>query len=175
MLHIEPINRLIEEKWERFAKHMFVFNFIVYVIYLIIFTAVSYHREEGKDHSDNQVSIHYSPETWEFWSSCCSFSIIYLFPGKFAHWLFQLKCLIQTAALNVPLCMLTVNVSLFNANVSSLLFSFSHFKSFSFSLHSVIEKIEKATWFRPDTSSLSLEHYTYSLEEYVSVVCTLLV
>uniref|UniRef100_A0A673LTH5 Transient receptor potential cation channel subfamily V member 1-like n=1 Tax=Sinocyclocheilus rhinocerous TaxID=307959 RepID=A0A673LTH5_9TELE len=49
MLHIEPFNRLIEEKWERFAKRMFLFNFIVYVIYLFILTAVAYHREEGKD------------------------------------------------------------------------------------------------------------------------------
>uniref|UniRef100_A0A671RJ53 Transient receptor potential cation channel subfamily V member 1-like n=1 Tax=Sinocyclocheilus anshuiensis TaxID=1608454 RepID=A0A671RJ53_9TELE len=48
MLHIEPFNRLIEEKWERFAKRMFLFNFIVYVIYLFIFTAVAYHRESLK-------------------------------------------------------------------------------------------------------------------------------
>ncbi len=31
MLNIEPFNRLIEEKWERFAKRMFMFNFIVYL------------------------------------------------------------------------------------------------------------------------------------------------
>uniref|UniRef100_A0A671LUD6 Transient receptor potential cation channel, subfamily V, member 1 n=1 Tax=Sinocyclocheilus anshuiensis TaxID=1608454 RepID=A0A671LUD6_9TELE len=55
MLNIEPFNRLIEEKWERFAKRMFWFNFIVYVVYLFIFTAVAFHREEGKDFSNNQV------------------------------------------------------------------------------------------------------------------------
>uniref|UniRef100_A0A671LVJ6 Transient receptor potential cation channel, subfamily V, member 1 n=2 Tax=Sinocyclocheilus TaxID=75365 RepID=A0A671LVJ6_9TELE len=54
MLNIEPFNRLIEEKWERFAKRMFWFNFIVYVVYLFIFTAVAFHREEGKDFSNNQ-------------------------------------------------------------------------------------------------------------------------
>uniref|UniRef100_A0A672RK64 Transient receptor potential cation channel subfamily V member 1-like n=1 Tax=Sinocyclocheilus grahami TaxID=75366 RepID=A0A672RK64_SINGR len=54
MLNIEPFNRLIEEKWERFAQRMFWFNFIVYVIYLLIFTAVAFHREEGKDFSNNQ-------------------------------------------------------------------------------------------------------------------------
>ncbi|XP_073697546.1 transient receptor potential cation channel subfamily V member 1-like [Garra rufa] len=54
MLHIEPFNKLIEEKWERFAKRMFLFNFIVYVIYLFILTAVAYHREAGKDFSNNQ-------------------------------------------------------------------------------------------------------------------------
>uniref|UniRef100_A0A671RJ05 Transient receptor potential cation channel subfamily V member 1-like n=1 Tax=Sinocyclocheilus anshuiensis TaxID=1608454 RepID=A0A671RJ05_9TELE len=53
MLHIEPFNRLIEEKWERFAKRMFLFNFIVYVIYLFILTAVAYHREAGKDFNNN--------------------------------------------------------------------------------------------------------------------------
>uniref|UniRef100_A0A8C1IXC3 Transient receptor potential cation channel, subfamily V, member 1 n=1 Tax=Cyprinus carpio TaxID=7962 RepID=A0A8C1IXC3_CYPCA len=57
MLNIEPFNRLIEEKWERFAKPMFLFNFIIYVIYLFILTAVAYHRKEGKDLSNNQVGI----------------------------------------------------------------------------------------------------------------------
>uniref|UniRef100_A0A8C2BZZ5 Transient receptor potential cation channel, subfamily V, member 1 n=1 Tax=Cyprinus carpio TaxID=7962 RepID=A0A8C2BZZ5_CYPCA len=55
MLNIEPFNRLIEEKWERFAKRMFMFNFIVYVIYLFILTAVAYHREAGKDFNNSQV------------------------------------------------------------------------------------------------------------------------
>ncbi|XP_048044280.1 transient receptor potential cation channel subfamily V member 1-like [Megalobrama amblycephala] len=56
MLHIEPVNRLLEEKWDRFAKRMFMFNFIVYIIYLFIFTAVAYHHEEGKEknNSNNQ-------------------------------------------------------------------------------------------------------------------------
>uniref|UniRef100_A0A8C2G4I3 Transient receptor potential cation channel, subfamily V, member 1 n=1 Tax=Cyprinus carpio TaxID=7962 RepID=A0A8C2G4I3_CYPCA len=57
MLNIEPFNRLIEEKWERFAKRMFMFNFIVYVIYLFILTAVAYHREAGKDFNNSQVVI----------------------------------------------------------------------------------------------------------------------
>ncbi|KAL0193002.1 hypothetical protein M9458_011298, partial [Cirrhinus mrigala] len=58
MLHIEPFNRLIEEKWDRFAKRMFLLNFIVYVIYLFILTAVAYHREAGKVLSNDQVDIH---------------------------------------------------------------------------------------------------------------------
>uniref|UniRef100_A0A8C1IXN0 Transient receptor potential cation channel, subfamily V, member 1 n=1 Tax=Cyprinus carpio TaxID=7962 RepID=A0A8C1IXN0_CYPCA len=55
MLNIEPFNRLIEEKWERFAKRMFLFNFIIYVIYLFILTAVAYHREEEKVLRNNQT------------------------------------------------------------------------------------------------------------------------
>ncbi|MCJ8748549.1 hypothetical protein PDJAM_G00166080 [Pangasius djambal] len=47
MLQIEPLNKLLEDKWNRFAKWIFLFKFIVYFIYLIIFTAGSYHREEG--------------------------------------------------------------------------------------------------------------------------------
>ncbi|XP_052412859.1 transient receptor potential cation channel subfamily V member 1 isoform X1 [Carassius gibelio] len=54
MLRIEPFNRLIEEKWQRFAKRMFMFNFIVYVIYLFIFTAVAFNREAGKDINNSQ-------------------------------------------------------------------------------------------------------------------------
>lgn len=55
MLHIEPVNRLLEEKWDRFAKQMFMFNFIVYAIYLFIFTAVAYHGEEKRNDNDNKV------------------------------------------------------------------------------------------------------------------------
>ncbi|KAG1937300.1 transient receptor potential cation channel subfamily V [Pimephales promelas] len=54
MLHIEPLNRLLEEKWDRFAQWMFMFKFIVYIIYLSIFTAVAYNREEGIDLSNNE-------------------------------------------------------------------------------------------------------------------------
>ncbi|XP_043094241.1 transient receptor potential cation channel subfamily V member 1-like [Puntigrus tetrazona] len=56
MLNIEPFNRLTEEKWERFAKQMFLFSFIVYVIYLFIFTAVAYHREMGNDFNSTESS-----------------------------------------------------------------------------------------------------------------------
>ncbi|XP_005165384.2 transient receptor potential cation channel subfamily V member 1 isoform X1 [Danio rerio] len=52
MLQIEPLNRLIEEKWDRFAHRMFLFNFIVYVIYLFIFTASAFYHEEGKDYAN---------------------------------------------------------------------------------------------------------------------------
>ncbi|RXN23534.1 transient receptor potential cation channel subfamily V member 1-like protein [Labeo rohita] len=57
MLQIEPFNKLIEEKWERFVKRMFLFNFIVYVIYLFILTAVAYHREAGKVLSNSKGTL----------------------------------------------------------------------------------------------------------------------
>ncbi|KAI7812786.1 transient receptor potential cation channel subfamily V member 1 [Triplophysa rosa] len=47
MLHIEPLNKLLEEKWDRFAQWIFFFNFIFYLAYLVIFTTVSYYRQEG--------------------------------------------------------------------------------------------------------------------------------
>ncbi|KAK3527226.1 hypothetical protein QTP86_014652 [Hemibagrus guttatus] len=47
MLQIEPLNKLLDDKWSRFAHRIFLFKFIVYLIYLAIFTTVSYHREEG--------------------------------------------------------------------------------------------------------------------------------
>ncbi|KAK2816288.1 hypothetical protein Q7C36_022559 [Tachysurus vachellii] len=48
MIQIEPLNKLLDDKWNRFAHRIFLFKFIVYVIYLFIFTIVSYHREEGE-------------------------------------------------------------------------------------------------------------------------------
>uniref|UniRef100_A0A8C1BSF5 Transient receptor potential cation channel, subfamily V, member 1 n=1 Tax=Cyprinus carpio carpio TaxID=630221 RepID=A0A8C1BSF5_CYPCA len=66
MLNIEPFNRLIEEKWERFAKRMFMFNFIVYVIYLFILTAVAYHREAGKDFNNSQPPFRYKNNSQDY-------------------------------------------------------------------------------------------------------------
>ncbi|KAF7688618.1 transient receptor potential cation channel subfamily V member 1-like [Silurus meridionalis] len=48
MLQIEPLNKLLEDKWNRFAHRIFLFKFIAYLVYLTIFTIVCYYREEGK-------------------------------------------------------------------------------------------------------------------------------
>ena len=48
MLQIEPLNRLLEEKWERFAARIFFCNFLVYIFYVGVFTFISYNRREGK-------------------------------------------------------------------------------------------------------------------------------
>ncbi|XP_039987251.1 transient receptor potential cation channel subfamily V member 1-like [Xiphias gladius] len=48
MLQIEPLRSLLEDKWERFASKLFLMNFLVYLIYLIIFTAVAVYRKEGQ-------------------------------------------------------------------------------------------------------------------------------
>ncbi|KAI1902898.1 hypothetical protein AGOR_G00021050 [Albula goreensis] len=47
MLDVEPLHKLLEEKWNGYAKWMFHFNFFVYLAYLIIFTLVSYNRRAG--------------------------------------------------------------------------------------------------------------------------------
>ncbi|XP_076606350.1 transient receptor potential cation channel subfamily V member 1 [Chaetodon auriga] len=47
MLQTEPLNRLLESKWKMFGGHMFFFNFLVYLLYLIIFTAVAYNKQDG--------------------------------------------------------------------------------------------------------------------------------
>ncbi|KAM7398417.1 hypothetical protein PAMA_006366 [Pampus argenteus] len=48
MLQTEPLSRLLEEKWRMFAGRMFFFNFLVYLLYLIIFTLVAYNKQDGK-------------------------------------------------------------------------------------------------------------------------------
>ncbi|KAM7374740.1 hypothetical protein PAMP_007381 [Pampus punctatissimus] len=48
MLQTEPLSRLLEEKWRMFACRMFSFNFLVYFLYLIIFTLVAYNKKDGK-------------------------------------------------------------------------------------------------------------------------------
>ncbi|XP_076131150.1 transient receptor potential cation channel subfamily V member 1-like [Alosa pseudoharengus] len=42
MLQVEPLNGLLEEKWRRFAHPIFLFRLMVYLIYLSIFSIVTY-------------------------------------------------------------------------------------------------------------------------------------
>lgn len=47
MLLVEPLNRLLQDKWDRFVKRIFYFNFFVYSVYMVIFTCAAYHRPVG--------------------------------------------------------------------------------------------------------------------------------
>ncbi|XP_048091760.1 transient receptor potential cation channel subfamily V member 1 [Alosa alosa] len=49
MLQVEPLSQLLEEKWRRFAHPIFLFTFVVYLIYLSVFTTVAYFRKDGSD------------------------------------------------------------------------------------------------------------------------------
>lgn len=42
MLQVEPLNRLLDEKWDRFAYRIFLLKFLLYLVYLCVFTTVAY-------------------------------------------------------------------------------------------------------------------------------------
>uniref|UniRef100_A0A8C3HV17 Transient receptor potential cation channel subfamily V member 1 n=1 Tax=Chrysemys picta bellii TaxID=8478 RepID=A0A8C3HV17_CHRPI len=44
MLLVEPLNRLLQDKWDRFVKRLFYFNFFVYAMHIIILTLAAYFR-----------------------------------------------------------------------------------------------------------------------------------
>lgn len=48
MLETEPLCRLLESKWKMFASRMFFSSFLVYLMYLIIFTVVAYNKKNGR-------------------------------------------------------------------------------------------------------------------------------
>lgn len=48
MLQKDPLSRLLESKWKMFAGRMFFFSFLVYLLYLTIFTVVAYNKKDGK-------------------------------------------------------------------------------------------------------------------------------
>ncbi|KAM3868930.1 transient receptor potential cation channel subfamily V member 1 [Diretmus argenteus] len=48
MLQVEPLNRLLEEKWSRFAARMFVLSLLVYLVYLSVFTVIAYNKKDGE-------------------------------------------------------------------------------------------------------------------------------
>ncbi|KAK7925688.1 hypothetical protein WMY93_007998 [Mugilogobius chulae] len=47
MLETEPLSRLLDEKWKKFAGGIFFFNFVVYVLYLLVFTIVAYNKKDN--------------------------------------------------------------------------------------------------------------------------------
>ncbi|XP_053940723.1 transient receptor potential cation channel subfamily V member 1 isoform X2 [Cuculus canorus] len=49
MLLVEPLNRLLQDKWDRFVKHLFYFNFFVYTVHILILTAAAYYRPVEKN------------------------------------------------------------------------------------------------------------------------------
>ncbi|XP_072909207.1 transient receptor potential cation channel subfamily V member 1-like isoform X3 [Hemitrygon akajei] len=48
MLLLEPLNHLLQEKWNSFARFIFYFKFILYMAYMVIFTATAYNRIEDR-------------------------------------------------------------------------------------------------------------------------------
>ncbi|XP_020499131.1 transient receptor potential cation channel subfamily V member 1 [Labrus bergylta] len=48
MLQIEPLCSVLQGKWDRFASKVFLMNFLVYLIYVFIFTAVAFYRKKGQ-------------------------------------------------------------------------------------------------------------------------------
>lgn len=47
MLEKEPLSCLLEDKWKKFGRGMFFFNFLVYLVYLIIFTVAAYNKKDA--------------------------------------------------------------------------------------------------------------------------------
>lgn len=43
MVVLEPLNKLLQAKWSQFIPRFF-FNFLCYLIYVLIFTTVAYHQ-----------------------------------------------------------------------------------------------------------------------------------
>uniref|UniRef100_A0A673B8J4 Uncharacterized protein n=1 Tax=Sphaeramia orbicularis TaxID=375764 RepID=A0A673B8J4_9TELE len=59
MLQIEPLRSILKDKWNRFASTLFWVNFLVYLVYLTIFTTVATHRKEGKPPFPIEVPLDY--------------------------------------------------------------------------------------------------------------------
>ncbi|XP_060544461.1 transient receptor potential cation channel subfamily V member 1-like [Pantherophis guttatus] len=49
MLLVEPLNQLLQDKWDRFVKHLFYFNFFIYTAHIFILTVAAYYRPTKKE------------------------------------------------------------------------------------------------------------------------------
>ncbi|KAG8122586.1 hypothetical protein E2320_018067 [Naja naja] len=49
MLLVEPLNQLLQDKWDRFVKHLFYFNFFIYTTHILILTPpFIFHHTRGE-------------------------------------------------------------------------------------------------------------------------------
>uniref|UniRef100_A0A670ZIQ4 Transient receptor potential cation channel subfamily V member 1 n=1 Tax=Pseudonaja textilis TaxID=8673 RepID=A0A670ZIQ4_PSETE len=49
MLLVEPLNQLLQDKWDRFVKHLFYFNFFIYTAHILILTVAAYYRPTKRE------------------------------------------------------------------------------------------------------------------------------
>ncbi|XP_072302701.1 transient receptor potential cation channel subfamily V member 1 [Eucyclogobius newberryi] len=47
MLETKPLCHLLDEKWKKFAGGLFFFNFLIYLLYLVVFTLVAYNKKDN--------------------------------------------------------------------------------------------------------------------------------
>ncbi|KAG5283977.1 hypothetical protein AALO_G00021610 [Alosa alosa] len=67
MLQVEPLNKLLDEKWDRFAHRIFLFKFLMYLLYVFIFTCVAYFG--NKKMSTEARVLHAAGQQILFWGS----------------------------------------------------------------------------------------------------------
>ncbi|XP_015241351.1 PREDICTED: transient receptor potential cation channel subfamily V member 1-like [Cyprinodon variegatus] len=65
MLETELLSDLLEDKWKKFGGRMFFVNFLIYLVYLSIFTGVAYNKRKFQDlnvwfHEDKMSSFLYA-------------------------------------------------------------------------------------------------------------------
>ncbi|XP_053223045.1 transient receptor potential cation channel subfamily V member 1 isoform X1 [Podarcis raffonei] len=59
MLLVEPLNQLLQDKWDRFVKHLFYFNFFIYAAHIVILTVAAYYRPTKK-HGEPPFAFNYT-------------------------------------------------------------------------------------------------------------------
>ncbi|XP_041947098.1 transient receptor potential cation channel subfamily V member 1-like isoform X1 [Alosa sapidissima] len=67
MLQVEPLNKLLDEKWDRFAHRIFLFKFLMYLLYVFIFTCVAYFG--NKKMSTEARVLYAAGQQISFWGS----------------------------------------------------------------------------------------------------------
>ncbi|XP_060704380.1 transient receptor potential cation channel subfamily V member 3-like isoform X2 [Hemiscyllium ocellatum] len=59
MLSVEPMNELLQKKWEDFGVYLFIGSFIFYLTYIITLTIVASNREERNNPLDQEQCSHH--------------------------------------------------------------------------------------------------------------------
>ncbi|XP_059511408.1 transient receptor potential cation channel subfamily V member 3-like isoform X3 [Stegostoma tigrinum] len=59
MLSVEPMNELLEKKWEDFGAYLFLGSFVIYLTYIITLTIVASNRLERNNSMDQEQCSHH--------------------------------------------------------------------------------------------------------------------
>nr|XP_023688932.1 transient receptor potential cation channel subfamily V member 1-like isoform X1 [Paramormyrops kingsleyae] len=81
MLQLEPLCRLLNDKWEKFARWLFLFKFLIYLVYLGVFTTVAYNTRMKlqSSFSKENTDMDYVYLTGQV--TCCIGALYFFFKG----------------------------------------------------------------------------------------------
>ncbi|XP_069767788.1 transient receptor potential cation channel subfamily V member 3-like isoform X2 [Narcine bancroftii] len=73
LLSVEPLNTLLQQKWEKFAAYMFIASFLSYILYIATFTTIYYDQSQTYETNATTTSWRLSGQVFTLLWACVLF------------------------------------------------------------------------------------------------------